>query len=146
MKKWKAFDGPSFAALLSSLARIKGTADANASAVSGLGEDFAELSELTAKDVAKKQDKPAAVSCSIQTTGWAKDEMAGYPNYYDLPVEGLTAKDKAEINLAPSSMSAAVECGLCQTCETLAGKLRLRSVSVPTKAIAAEYWIEQGKE
>jgi len=144
--KWKAFDGKSWTALLSSLARIIGMADANASAISGFGEDFAELSKLTAKDVAKKQDKPAAVSCSIPTTGWAKDETAGYPNYYDLPVTGLTAKDRAEITLAPSSIAAAVKCGLCQTCETLTGKIRLRSVSVPTKELTAEYWIEQGKE
>ena len=54
MWKWKAFDPQSWAALLSSLARLKGAADENKSAVSGLGEDFARLSELTAKDIAGK--------------------------------------------------------------------------------------------
>lgn len=42
--KLKVFDGISWAALLSSLARIKGTADANASAVSELRKDFTEMS------------------------------------------------------------------------------------------------------
>ena len=47
MKKWKAFDAASLSALLSSLARIKRTADENSSAVSGLGEDLAKLSQNT---------------------------------------------------------------------------------------------------
>lgn len=49
MKKWKAFDEASWSALLSSLARIKKTADDNSSAVFGLGEDLAKLSENTAR-------------------------------------------------------------------------------------------------
>jgi len=109
MWKWKAFDPQSWAALLSSLARLKGAADENKSAVSGLGEDFARLSELTAKDIAGKQDKPKGTSCTIPATGWEKDETENYTNYYDMPVT-------------------------------------LRAASVPSAAIAAEYWIEQGKE
>lgn len=146
MWKWKVFDPKSWAALLSSLARLKGMADENTSAISGLGEDFARLSELTAKDVAGKQDKPKGTSCTIPATGWEKDETETYPNYYDMPMIGVTAKDRVEITLAPAGFDAAAECGLCPTCESLAGKVRLRAASVPSAAIAAEYWIEQGKE
>lgn len=146
MKKWKVFDAPSWSALLSSLARIKETADASSSAVSGLGEDIAELSNLMATGLTGKQDRAKAVYCSIPANGWGKDGTAAYPNYYDLPAVGVTARDRVEIILSPSSLRTAAACGLCQTCESLAGKVRLRSVSVPTAAIVAEYWIEQGKE
>jgi len=93
-----------------------------------------------------KADKPTAVSCTIPTAGWEKDETEGYPQYYDLPVPGVTARDRAEVTLAPSGLDTAAKCGMCQTCETLAGKIRLRAASVPAADIAAEYWIEQGKE
>lgn len=46
---WKVFDAQSWSALLSSLRQMKRAADANASAVSGLGEDVAELSQATAQ-------------------------------------------------------------------------------------------------
>ena len=61
MKKWKVFDAPSWSALLSSLARIKETADTASSAVSGLGEDIAELSNLMATGLTGKQDRAKAV-------------------------------------------------------------------------------------
>lgn len=145
MWKWKVFGPQSWAALLSSLARLKEAADENSSTISGLGEDFARFSELTAKDVAGKQDKPKGISCTIPATGWEKDETENYPNYYDMQVIGVTAKDRVEITLAPAGFDAAAECGLCPTCESLADKVRLRAASVPSADIAAEYWIEQGK-
>lgn len=92
-----------------------------------------------------KADKPEAVSCTIPTSGWSSDSTKDYPQYYDIAVTGLTAKDRAEVTLAPSGLDTAVQCGMCQTCETLAGKIRLRAASVPASDIAAEFWIEQGK-
>lgn len=114
--------------------------------VSDLGEDLAQFSEVTADSVAAKQDKPTAVSCTIPTTGWGKDSTAGYPNYYDIAASGVMDKDRAEISLNSAGVAAAVNCGLCPTCETLANKIRVRSMTIPSAAIAAEYWIEQGKE
>lgn len=144
--KWKAFNKGSLDYLLSRIKEIKGTADGLSSAVSELGEDLAAFSGEAAQSVAKKQDKPKATACTIPATGWASDETSGYPKYYDMPATGVTAKDRVEITLAPAGLSMAVECGLCPTCESLAGKVRLRAASVPSAAIAAEYWIEQGKE
>jgi hypothetical protein len=43
-------------------------------------------------------------------------------------------------------MDAAKACGLCPASQTLAGKIRVRATTVPTAAIVAEYWIENGKE
>lgn len=144
--KWKAFTKGSLDLLFQKIVQIKQTADESSSAVSGLGEDFAEFSEVAAQDAARKQDKPKATACSIPAAGWESDKTSGYPKYYDMPVAGVTEKDRVDITLAPAGLSAAVKCGLCPTCESLAGKVRLRAASVPDAAIAAEYWIEQGKE
>lgn len=93
-----------------------------------------------------KADKPSVVSFTIPTNGWSSDSNASYPKYYDIAVTGVTAKDRAEITIAPGSLDTAKACGLCPTNETLTNKIRVRSASVPTATIAAEYWIENGKE
>lgn len=95
-----------------------------------------------------KVEKTEAVSIVIPAaTGWGSDAtVPDYPFYYDIPVNGVTAHDRATITIAPASIGTAASCKLCPTNETLAGKIRVRSVSVPAKSIVAEYWIEQGKE
>lgn len=90
--------------------------------------------------------KPSAASVTIPTTGWGSDSTAGYPAYYDITVAGVTVKDRANVTIAVGSLATAEACGMCPTNETLAGKIRIRAVSVPTAAISAEYWIEKGKE
>ena len=141
---WKVFDAKSWSALLSSLAQIKGTADASASAVSGVGEDLAKLSQITTQELARKQDKAASVAVTIPTSGWGADSTAKYPNYYDIAASGVTAKDRVSVDLSAAAQGTAVVCGLCPVCETLDGKIRLRAASVPTVAMAANYWIEKG--
>lgn len=94
-----------------------------------------------------KADKQASVSITIPTTGWGIDEASeSYPNYCDITVAGVTAKDRADIAIAPNSIDVAIGCGICPTNETLAGKIRVWARSVPTEAIAAEYRLNQGKE
>lgn len=105
-----------------------------------------------------KADKVSPVSITIPAEGWASEEIedtgedgeeeisTSYPYYYDLAVTGVTAKDRADITIARGSLDAAVNCGLCPTSETLEGKIRLRAVSVPTEEMAAEYWLQSGKE
>lgn len=94
---------------------------------------------------AAKADKTAAVPITIPVSGWASDNDANYPKYYDIPVTGVTAKDRAEITIARGSIDTAISCGLCPVNETIAGKIRIRSISVPGSAISAEYWLEKGK-
>ena len=144
--KWKGFDTRSWAALLDGLRRIIGMADANASAISGLGTDIADMAELTADSLGDKQDKSAAVHRILSADAWQCDEAGEYPYYCDIPAPGITAADRAEVTLAPNSLLASVECGLCPTCETLAGTIRLRAAQAPEQEIKAEYWITQGRE
>ena len=141
-----AFSPGGLRALISSVLQVKQTADGASSAVAGLGEDVAEMARLTAAELAGKQDKPAAVPVTIPATGWGSDSTSGYPKYYDISAAGVTARDRADIVIAPAGMSAAKECGLCPVCETLAEKIRVRAERVPVAAIAAAYWLEQGKE
>ena len=95
---------------------------------------------------AVKLDKPQAVAVSIPATGWQTDaaEDAAYPLYCDISVSGLTPVDIADVRIAPGSQPAAIACGLCTTSETLAGVIRLRAVSAPAEALAAEYVITKG--
>ncbi len=85
------------------------------------------------------------ISITIPITGWSSDSTAGYPNYCDITVAGLTVKDRADLVIAPESLPVAKACCMCSATETLAGKIRLRAASIPTAAIAAEYWIEKGQ-
>lgn len=102
-------------------------------------ELFEEVDEV-------KLDKPQAVAVSIPATGWQTDEAEGaaYPLYCDISVSGLAPVDIADVRIAPGSQPAAIACGLCATSETLAGVIRLRAVSAPAEALAAEYVITKG--
>jgi len=82
-------------------------------------------------------------SCTIPASGWASDGTSGFPYYYDLPVEGVTAEERADILIPPAGLSAASACGLCPATETLDGKIRVRAVRIPTTAITAEYRISK---
>lgn len=157
MSKWKITDAPGFSALINFIKQTRQASDATASDVSGLQEDIQGLASQTVEtfeqiDAAlgemddEKQDKTTAASCSIPATGWGNDAtVADFPKYYDLAVTGVAATDRADIQIAPNSIKTAVDCGICPTCETLAGKIRVRAKQVPSKAISAEYWIEKGK-
>lgn len=92
-----------------------------------------------------KANKPLAVSVTIPTTGWQTDSTEGavYPQYYDIPVEGVTSKDIPQVCIARASEAAANACGMSRTCETVTGAIRLWAGSVPTTAILAEYVIEE---
>ena len=114
-----------------------------ASHISELAQATTELFEEVD---AVKLDKPQAVAVSIPATGWQTDEAEGaaYPLYCDISVSGLTPVDIADVRFAPGSQPAAIACGLCTTSETLAGVIRLRAVSAPAEALAAEYVITKG--
>lgn len=132
----------------------------------GLFSTFAQTTVNALKEMdAAKADKVNPVPFTIPTTGWEKDEDAAepevpeepdiepgedvdrgantYPYYYDLAVEGVTAKDVAAIDFTPESGIIARDCGMCCECETIAGKIRIRSATIPEKGIAAEYRINK---
>lgn len=111
--------------------------------------EIAQLAQATVEAVDEveslKQDKTQGVSATIATSGWTTG-TGSYPCYYDIAAAGITAADEVRVFLAPDSMKAAVDCGMSSTCETLAGKIRIRAKQAPTSAISVEYRIEKGKE
>ncbi len=145
MKKWKAFEPGALSLLLSRIRQDSEAVDGLQSAASTLGEDLVKLAQMTGSALDGKADKATPVACTILSTGW-KQDSSDYPFYYDIPAEDVTQKDRADVTLAISSLAAASRCGLCPTCETLAGRIRLRAMAVPETALGAEYKIDCGKE
>ena len=130
------------------MAKKTTTIEQNQSVLERVKGMIAQVARAAAKDVAaleeNKADKLSGVTVTVSAAGWSSDSTAGYPKYYDIAISGVTVKDRATVDLAPEAQCIAVECGLCPACETLAGKIRLRAVSVPTETMAATYWIQKG--
>lgn len=127
---------------------LKACAEAAKRFTNGLVSELAQTVTDAMQEMENvKADKQASVSITIPTTGWGIDEASdSYPNYCDIPVAGVTAKDRVDIAIAPGSMDTAIDCGLCPTNETQAGKIRVWARTVPAGAISAEYRLSQGKE
>lgn len=126
----KAFDLSGLRALVSQIAHAQRTADASAASLE-------ELSRV-------KQDRPSMLSISIPAEGWETDAVPDYGCYVDIAVPALSAQDRATVVLAPASLAAAAECGLCPVCETLMENLRIRARRIPAAALSAVCWIEKG--
>lgn len=127
---------------------LKACAEAAKTFTNGMIAELAQtVTEAMQEMESVKADRQDSVSITIPTTGWGVDDASeSYPNYYDITVAGVTAKDRADIAIAPNSMDAAIACGMCPTSETLTGKIRVWARTAPTEAIVAEYRLNQGKE
>ena len=127
---------------------LKACAEAAKTFTNGMIAELAQtVTEAMQEMESVKADRQDSVSITIPTTGWGVDDASeSYPSYCDITVAGVTAKDRADIAIAPNSMDAAIACGMCPTCETLAGKIRVWARIVPAEAIVAEYRLNQGKE
>lgn len=91
-----------------------------------------------------KADKPQHIDLTIPTTGWQTDAaVPGYTHYLDIPVAGLTANDRVEVDVAPASKAVA-DAARFANVQSLAGMLRLRAANVPAAAITAQYHISAG--
>lgn len=114
-------------------------------------------SEVAAQAAAAIEEQlGTAVAVTLAASGWTlldeglddetEDVGAGYPYAYDIPVAGLTVKDRADVTFLPASTELAAEYGVCPATESLAGKIRLRALKQPEVDLLAEYWINIGKE
>lgn len=109
-----------------------------------LAELSSTVSELLEEVDAVKADKPQYIDFTIPATGWQTDAaVPGYTHYLDIPVAGLTANDRVEVDVAPASKAVADAARFTAT-ESLAGVLRLRAANVPAAAITAQYHISAG--
>lgn len=135
------------AVLCSAIKTNEQTAEQAGSAVTQLSQamrqGFQEIEDAL-------NDFPTATPFSIpaDTSLWTLDseEETDYKWHHDVTAEGVTAADVAIVTISRSGMEAARRCGLCPQNETLAGKIRLRAISVPPSSIEAEYYVCPGKE
>lgn len=95
-----------------------------------------------------KVDKISAVAVTISTDGWVEDETwEEYPMPFMTSLPQMwTATDRADIILSPNSLTAAMDCSVCQTCETQTGKICIWAKKAPAEALTAEYQIIQGEK
>lgn len=88
-----------------------------------------------------KADKVVLNTFTIPIEGWQTDtEVAGFPNYIDITLDGVTSNDIVNVNVAPISTSVAAKAQFTNT-ESFDGYLRLRAKSVPTETISAQWYI-----
>lgn len=101
---------------------------------------------LTAEDVGA-QEKTGYETFQIPATGWiagTATESNSYPNYVDIEMPGLTARDQVTIYLSPAALPTAKNCGLCPTVNVYNDELRIRAKRIPAANIPAQLWIEKG--
>ncbi|MCC8161033.1 MAG: hypothetical protein LIO53_06990 [Oscillospiraceae bacterium] len=91
------------------------------------------------------EDKPSTTELTIDTLDWYDSGLTDYPYAWDWNIEGLTADDIVTVTIVPSSLTTAIECGLCPTCETSIDMLKVYAAEVPATDISAEYYITKGK-
>lgn len=135
------------AVLCSAIKTNEQTAEQVGSAVTQLSQamqqGFEEIEEAL-------NDFPTVTQFSIPATAssWTLDsnEESDYKWHYDITVADVTEADVAIVTISRSGIESARRCGLCPQNETLAGKIRLRAISVPPSSIEAEYYVCPGKE
>ncbi len=88
-----------------------------------------------------KMDKSRATSVMIPTEGWQSDDNADYPLYYDMAVEGVTAKDFAVVAIQEDIDAL----GIKHLCETIDGAVRIRTNKALSSVISATIWILGGE-
>ena len=92
-----------------------------------------------------KADKAVTAAVTILSNSWQTDDASEWPYFYDIAIAGVTDKHRGDVIIAPESMRAAVDCGLCPTSESRAGEIRIRAKTIPQSNITAVCWAEEGK-
>ncbi len=99
-----------------------------------------ERLNATERAAAAKADKVQVTSLTIPADGWKSDSTAGYPNYADIAIAGLTAADTVALVIEPESADTALAAGVTCT-ESRAGTLRLRAKNTPAADMKACWYI-----
>ena len=91
-----------------------------------------------------KADKAKATTITIASTSsaWKDDDTSSYPIYYDISDDLVSESTRCMVLINPSDMDSAAKCGMCQTCETLDGIIRIRAMQIPSTEIEIEYWLD----
>ena len=94
-------------------------------------------------------DYPVASSISISTSGWQSvtpaNSIGDYEYYYDINNLNIDSSDLPIVSVAPTSLETSATCGLCPTCESLNGAIRLYAKSIPEDPISVSCWVIKGQ-
>ena len=94
-------------------------------------------------------DYPVASSISLSTSGWQEvtpaNSVGDYNYYYDITFASVDASDLPIVSVAPASLDVSANCGLCQTCESMSGKIRVYAKTVPSDTISVSCWVIKGQ-
>lgn len=151
-------------ALCNHISSIKRTAEQSGSAVSALAQATAESMEEIEGILSEKQDVVEPITVTIPTVGWSRDEQqettpdiedgveavgqpeTDYPYWYDIPVEGITDKDRADVIFGYRHIKEASSYGICPVSESGEGFVRIRSVVIPQNDLPAIISVKKGRD
>ena len=95
-------------------------------------------------------DFPVSTSIIVSSTGWQENStdttVTQTAYYYDIQNLDIDQYDLPVITIAPSSMDVAASCGLCSTCESFEGFVRLYAKNAPDVNITVSLFIIKGKQ
>ena len=131
-------------ALQTDLVQAQATANA-AQTAADEAKETADAAVQSAKEytdtvAADKADKPVNAFVLIQTTNWESDDNT-YPYYYDIPIEGVTSADRADVFFAADSEEAAKKCGFGTGVTTSDGAVKIRAKHIPETVLSANVQI-----
>lgn len=96
-------------------------------------------------------DFPVSTSISISTSDWHENLDTStsviHTTYYaDVSNLEIDQYDVPIITIAPVSLDTAMRAGLCPTCESFNGYIRLYAKQVPDSPITLSYFVIKGKQ
>ena len=97
--------------------------------------------EHTDTEFTKKADKPINAFVLIGTENWQTDDNGEYPHYYDIPVEGASSADRADVFFAADSEEAAKKCEFSTEVTTSDGFVKIRAKHIPETVLSANVQI-----
>ena len=74
---------------------------------------------------------------TIPPTGWTEDTGGIYPHHLDIPHTNIAEDLMPALTILPAFLTAAEDCQLCPTAQTLPGALRVYAKTIPAAAISA---------
>ena len=84
-----------------------------------------------------KADKPINAFVLIGTENWQTDDSEGYPYYYNIPIEGASSADRAEVWFSADSEEAAKKCEFSAEVTVSDGFVKIRVKHIPETILSA---------
>ena len=107
------------------------------------------LNQAVAEIEVALNDFPVSTSISILSENWQENtdtEVTSTAYMYDITNVDIDQYDLPVVTISPNSLEIAASCGLCSTCESLNGVIRLYAKNAPDQNITLSYFVVKGKQ